>query len=458
MRTADELVGVLRRIDGAGYGAYHDIEGSFTFGGGDLAPFTLHVDHVQSDPFASPSRVHVTLPVASVGGFPAALYSTKTRMIAMCDFLTRAFVAEAERMGVDNRVESGGWGGAKGGEMRMDRPGQHVLERTSVLLEGDQLEARFNVALPARGRTVMGAWAAEVLTDSLPRLVRASLLFRSIDGDALRAHVLSVEDQEAAREQLAEAGLVAFVRNGAVLPRASGVDDRPMSARDAVPFESPETLRCSLAVPNAGEIVGMGLKRGVSLIVGGGFHGKSTLLKALEVGIYNHVPGDGREFVVCDAGCTKIRAEDGRPLLSVDISGFINNLPLGKGTDHFTTADASGSTSQAGNIVEMLEAGSTSLLIDVSRSRACTLPGSWLTLGHGLVAFTGRYRCHELYDPRPPHADVGRPRQRADHPIHLARPRVVRNPWYLERACRGWCWRVLRSRRRCRADGQLPAV
>ena len=98
-----------------------------------------------------------------------------------------------------------------------------------------------------------------------------------------------------------------------------------------------------------------GFPQGITLIVGGGFHGKSTLLNALEAGVYNHKPNDGRELVITDPDVVKIRAEDGRSVSGVDISPFINNLPFGQETTQFSTENASGSTSQAANIMEALE-------------------------------------------------------------------------------------------------------
>ncbi|CAN0388497.1 unnamed protein product, partial [Ectocarpus fasciculatus] len=206
------------------------------------------------------------------------------------------------------------------------------------------------------GRSICGGWAVEILGKTVPELIRRSLIFSSLDGEALRQHVLSAEDQEALRGSLRAGGVVGFVINGAILPRESGNSDRPMDATQAIPFTSPPSLEKSFTLPNRGTVTGMGIPPGVTLIVGGGFHGKSTIEVALQVGCYNHIPGDGREFVSVEASAVKVRAEDGRCVNCVDITPFIDNLPFGKSTDQFTTPDASGSTSQATNIVEALEA------------------------------------------------------------------------------------------------------
>jgi predicted ABC-class ATPase len=198
--------------------------------------------------------------------------------------------------------------------------------------------------------------------------VERALRFESLEASALRRHVETVEDARELRRQLVATGLVAFVADGAHLPRLSGADDSPLAARSAVPFRSPESLRVVLHAPNAGEVAGMGVPPGVTLIVGGGFHGKSTLLRAIERGVYDHVPGDGRERVVTLAGAVKVRAEDGRSVAGTDISNFITNLPGGLDTRGFVTSNASGSTSQAASIAEALEVGARCLLLDEDTS------------------------------------------------------------------------------------------
>uniref|UniRef100_A0A7S1U7B1 ABC transporter domain-containing protein n=2 Tax=Phaeomonas parva TaxID=124430 RepID=A0A7S1U7B1_9STRA len=242
---------------------------------------------------------------------------------------------------------------------------QHVVQRSGVIFDADGVvEARLTVALPARGRSICGDWCREILTGTLLDVVSRALLSRALDMSALRAHVLSVEDQAWLRSQLSERGAVAFVKDGAILPRASGASDTPMDAAKAIPFASPPSMAAEFTLPNTGRITGMLIPKGITLIVGGGFHGKSTLLQALQLGVYDHVPDDGREFVVTDPTAVKIRAEDGRCVCGADISPFINNLPLGRDTTNFSSADASGSTSQAANVVEALELGAGTLLID----------------------------------------------------------------------------------------------
>jgi len=353
-RAEDDLRGTLRRIDRRGYKAYKDIEGEYALPG-----FKLVVDHAQGDPFASPSRLRLVVPLERAG-FPESYHEGATRDRALCDYLTRA--VHAGCAGVSSRSGTGG-----SGLIDIDRPGQEVLERTSVNIYGSVLEARIVVGLPASGRRVLARRAEEILLEKLPALVRSTLLAESLSAADIESHIAAVEAQVAMRSGLAQRDLVAFVGDGASLPRRSGVDPRPMES-GAVPFESPESLRTSFDLPDGRGVSGMGIPEGVTLIVGGGYHGKSTLLSALELGVYDHVPGDGRELVVTRADAVKIRSEDGRSVTGVDISPFISNLPFGEDTSSFSTQNASGSTSQAANIMEALECGTSLLLIDEDTS------------------------------------------------------------------------------------------
>ncbi|MFO7849290.1 MAG: ABC-ATPase domain-containing protein [Spirochaetia bacterium] len=355
MQTAEDLSTLLRRIDGKGYKAYKDCSGKWEFD-----HFTLFIDYVQGDPFAAPSRMRVRVPM-KVAGFPEDTYSTKSREIALRDFLTRRFGSICR-----GAKKQGGSG--KSGIIDIDMPGQEVVERTSCLVTSEYVEARFIMGLPAFGRKIAGRIADKMFSDELPFIVEGSLTFANLKKDAIYRHIETIEDADFLRDSLEEKGLVSFVSDEAVLPRRSGVDDRPMGQDEAVLFTSPDSFRLSLDLPNAGEVTGMGIPRGITLIVGGGYHGKSTLLNAVEQGVYNHIPADGRELVVTDPEAYKIRAEDGRRIEKTSITPFISNLPYGRTTDSFSSENGSGSTSQAANIIEAVEAGSTTLLIDEDTS------------------------------------------------------------------------------------------
>ncbi len=350
----ERLRSLLQQIDGRGYKAYKQLKGRYDFGN-----FTLSIDHVQGDPFALPSRISIQVNPEE-HGIPDDLWSSRTRQTALEDYLGRAVTAAIAKHVKSRR------GTGRSGEIEIATSGQQVLRRNALLIEPRQLDARLLFALPGSGRSILGQQAAQMFFDELPLVVNDGLLWDDRALSAMRQHVVQVEDQDALRRWLGEINAVAFVANGALLPRASGISDLPLTG--GLPFQSPPELEQSVQLPNRGEISGMAIPRGVTLIVGGGYHGKSTLLQALERGVYNHIPGDGRELVATVAGAVKIRAEDHRAVTGVDISPFIGTLPGNRPTSCFSTENASGSTSQAANIIEALECGCDCLLIDEDSS------------------------------------------------------------------------------------------
>ena len=350
------LRATLDRIDRKGYGAYRDLSGSRDFGS-----FALFVDRVQRDPFAPPSLIRVR---TRENPFDPTLFENPVRKIAFEDFLTRSVDREIRRVVRGNR----GSGGS--GRVEIQRTSQVVLPRTSMVVGPGYVEARMAVGLPARGRSVDASAARTVLLEELPEVVLGGLVPApegGVDVERARLHVETVEDADHLRGLLPGLGLVAFVANGAVLPRESGASDRPLGS-GAVPFRSPKEYRVEVDLPNKGVVPGMGIPEGVTLVAGGGFHGKSTLLSALSWGVYDHVPGDGRELVVARGDAVKVRADDGRSVSGVDISAMIGALPGGRTTEDFSTPNASGSTSQAANIAEAIEVGTSLLLVDEDTS------------------------------------------------------------------------------------------
>ncbi|MGI6012351.1 MAG: ABC-ATPase domain-containing protein [Ruminococcus sp.] len=352
MKTAQELKEHLLSINRRSYPAYKDTKGSYRFGS-----YILNIDHVQGDPFASPSRISLFVS-GQKAGFPSSLYDLPHKQTALEDYLIRLFGKELEHFQFKAK------GSGKSGLMSVSRPGQEILKRTACSISPDDgsVTLRLAVGFPANGRTINSGELIKILFDFLPACVEKTLFYPSLNPGAVRSVADLAEDQQYIREHLKKSGLVSFVANGSILPRESGVSSRPM--KNAVPFQSPSSMEVTFDLPHRGKLSGMGIKKGICLIIGGGYHGKSTLLKALELGVYNHIKGDGREFVITDETAVKIRAEDGRSIHNTDISMFINNLPGGRNTRNFQTEDASGSTSQAANVVEAIEAGTSLLLID----------------------------------------------------------------------------------------------
>lgn len=350
----EKLRSQLQQIEGQGYKAYKQLRGIY-----DFNTFQLTVDHVQGDPFALPSRISIQLSPEQ-HGLPPEFWNNRIRQTALEDFLGRAIHA-AIREKVKGRRGTG-----HSGEMEIAVNGQQILRRNAVLIDDIQLEARLLFALPGSGRSILAQEAAMMFFEELPRVVEAGLIWVQRSLSEMKQHIERVEDQDSLRRQLDQYNAVAFVANGSLLPRHSGIDDHPLL--DGVPFKSPAELECDITLPHRGRISGMALPSGITLIVGGGFHGKSTLLQALERGIYNHIPEDGRELVVTTTSAVKIRAEDHRAINQVDISPFIATLPGNRPTHRFTTDNASGSTSQVANIIEALECGCKCLLIDEDTS------------------------------------------------------------------------------------------
>lgn len=356
MKPSSSLRALLKNIDHKGYPAYKSTQGDYNF-----QTYILGIDHVQGDPFASPSRLNIQISGKNAG-FPKEYYDTSYKRIALQDHLTRLFGKSLEKFNFKAK------GSGKSGLISISRCGQEILERTACNICPDtgNITMHFDVGFPANGRSINARELEKILFQFLPNCVESSLFYQNIHAASLEQVIFLAEDQHFIREQLPALGLVAFVADASILPRQSGISQKPL--KSAVPFTSPESFRITLNLPHHGPITGMGIPKGITLIVGGGYHGKSTLLKALELGVYDHISGDGREYVITDASAVKIRAEDGRSIKNTDISMFINNLPNGKDTHSFSTEDASGSTSQAANVIEAMEAETSLFLIDEDTS------------------------------------------------------------------------------------------
>ena len=366
--TLNELTSHLHAIDGRSYAAYKAIVGRYRSPLG----WVLYIDRIQPDPYAPPTAIRVVLPLALTGadtrptgadesltganepltGTNARLTATPTRAVALRDYLARTL---RELL--------------KGQAISIAPAGQEILERSSVNLHetwqddfstpafnapGPYLELRLRWSLPAFGREIAGRQAARNLNLDLARAIAGLDLRESELGAEAWKHCQVAEDHAALQEILVERGWVAFLADGANLARRSGVSQLPLEG--GVPLTAPETLAQTVQLPHAGAVRGTAIPAGVTVIAGGGYHGKSTLLNAIARGIYPHIPGDGRELVATVPAAMAVRAADGRAVTGVDLRPFISHLP-GRDADpaQFTTANASGSTSQAASIMESLE-------------------------------------------------------------------------------------------------------
>lgn len=354
MYNKTDLKSKLDSIHRKSYPAYKSLRGYYSFG-----DFVLSVDHVQGDPFAAPSSLHVELPLQKAG-FPEIYFEKRHTRTALEDLILRRFSAALDQYSFKAK------GSGKSGLISTSRPGPEVMRRSAVEFTDKNLIVRFEVGFPANGRTINAQELEKILLDFLPQIVKKSLFYRAWDMKKIQDVYELAENQQAIREILEEKKLVAFCANGSILPRKSGVSSQPL--KDAIAFESPKTMEIEMKLPYGGVMRGMGIPEGVTLIIGGGYHGKSTLLQALEQGVYNHVRGDGREYVITRANALKLRAEDGRAVSDLDLSLFIHDLPNGKDTHCFSTEDASGSTSQAAGVMEGIESETSCFLIDEDTS------------------------------------------------------------------------------------------
>jgi len=351
-----EIPSALRQeilaLDGLGYKAYKALQGkSFSYGS-----FSVKFEHVQGDSFAQPTRLSVSIEMDKAG-FGPSLYSTPTRRLALEDHLLR----RVSHFVKTNQIRVNGSG--KSGEIQVQIPGQKILKRSGILVEGTKLQLILFAGLPAQGRTILGKECLKIFAEALPPIWHNALLASSFDKNELKRAIENLEDYEFLQVELNKKDWVTFVANGANLPRFSGANDHPL-LDGKILFVAPEGLKTSLELPHAGKIEGMFIPKGITLIVGGGFHGKSTLLCAIQDAVYPHIAGDGRERVATLPSAAKVRAEDGRAVREINLSAFMDNLPGVDSTENFSTQFASGSTSQAVNILEAVETGAKLLLMD----------------------------------------------------------------------------------------------
>lgn len=354
MKSSFDLKKELSSINGKSYGAYKSLTDRY-----DFEKYILSIDHVQGDPFASPSKLRIIIN-QKTAKFPLKLFDAPHKKIALEDYLTRLFSSNI------NKFSSRVFGSGKSGLISISRCDQEILERTSLIITSDKIEVRFEVGFPARGRSVLSKELEKILFDFLPQIVDNTLIYENLNKASIVKRIELSEDQKYLRTYLKENDLVAFIANGSILPRESGISTKPL--KSGLKFQSPKSMEVEISLPFKGKIKGMAIKKGITLFVGGGYHGKSTVLKALELGVYNHIEGDGREYVITDESALKVRSEDGRFITNTDISLFINNLPNGKDTRKFSTDNASGSTSQAANIIEGIESDTKLFLIDEDTS------------------------------------------------------------------------------------------
>ena len=378
-----EISKVLRRIDGRGYKAYKDLAGASELVNG----IEVRVTRVQGDPFAPPSVVECRF-----GKVLPAYFVQDDRLIAVADFLHRRLASLLPKLSLRGVGEGGS------GKLSMPHPSPIIIPRSAVEArrKGDVVEftVRLWAGLPSRRRRILGDDALEMLLERIPKAVSLAVEELSGDNNRLRRHVETWIEQQYIRRTLPKLRLVAFVGDGSILPRKCGGCWEPLD--NAVPFESPSSLRVEIELPTGRTIAGMGLPRGLIVIAGPAFHGKTTLAEAIASGVWNHIPGDGRELVVTDESAFYVSSENGRWVSCVDVSSLILSLPGGRSTSCFSTVDASGATSLAASIQEAVEAGAQVIIVDEDEAAS-----NMIHRDHWAEAVTGKRTLNPLSDVAP---------------------------------------------------------
>ncbi|MET1101582.1 MAG: ABC-ATPase domain-containing protein [Pyrodictiaceae archaeon] len=333
---------ILEAIDGRGYKNYKKLLGLRE----EYRDVLLEFVKIQSDPYAPPSIAKLSMRL------PEQLSPWARLWKPLSDIIARRLYKLLQR--ASKKVGEG-----YSGYLGIPRPSPIVIARSSVVVRSSRIEARVRIGLPSKRRRILASEAIELIYE---RLIPAFIKAVHVELSDVKRAISLWRDQEHIRAILPKLRLVAFVGDGSILPRKCSGCYEPLD--DAIPFESPSSLRVELELPSGRMITGMGIPRGIFMVMGSAFHGKTTLLEAIAEGVWNHIEGDGREFVITVRDAVIVRSEQGRRVSCVDISPFIHDLPSGQSTHNFTTNDASGATSAAAAIQEAIELGSSLLLLD----------------------------------------------------------------------------------------------
>lgn len=349
-----EIETQLKRLDGQNYGRYRSLQNTWKLG-----DVRCRLTHIQADPYAPLSTMSIRIPMVETR-IPEEYWDNSTKVVALCDFIHRVVLSEVK----DHESDVGD---GNSGLIHMEEVSPCILRRSAVQIKKSELEIRIGVGLPGERRKIMARLALETLGFKIPEIWTKCAYWINLDQSALRDHLRVYQNQILYRKQLEEQNLIAWIANGSVLARSEGLKQTPLE-EGVVPFEAPETMSVTLKNLAGEPVIGMGISKGLTLIAGGGYHGKSTLLHAVEQGVYNHIPGDGREGVVCVGDAFKVKSEEGRRISKTDLSSFLGQLPQGISSECFVTANASGSTSQFANLIEAYEVGARTFLIDEDMS------------------------------------------------------------------------------------------
>ena len=355
----NKLKKLIQSISDHPFQSIRKLTGNFQF-----PLFSFNFIKIQGSPGANPASIATVKVSLADSELPGKFLDSSVSRLAVADFLIRRFNQGIAKYARQNRGKDGS------GSFHTIEFGQKMLKRDSVLFSEQAIELRFIFSLPAKG-SGGGRFDAEqawlMFEQELTVIVEYTLYYKAYDqaSKKLLQQYLDIQyNRQYIKHFMEQNSLCVFINNGARLPRISGVDDRPVLGADIISFQSPALTQIEIPLSSGNIILGMAIKEGITCITGGGYHGKSTLLQAILSGVYAHIPGDGREYIVTREDAVFIRAEEGRSIRNVNISPFISQLPNGVSTEQFSSDNASGSTSQAASIIESIESGSRFLLFD----------------------------------------------------------------------------------------------
>ncbi|MBU1909121.1 MAG: ABC-ATPase domain-containing protein [Verrucomicrobia bacterium] len=367
MKDKEEFFNLLMEIEGKEFREYSRLIGDF-----DFTRYVLKINQVQEPASGQSTLLLIRVPQI-IAGFPAHLSNTPVRRTALEDFLVRKLSARLETLARYDRE------GISRRRIPLYAPGQAILPRTSLLVADDYIEARLYLDLPARHGCVAADSAKEVFFEDLPAVVNTSLIYCNLNQREVEDFVNLMEDADQIRQVLSTRGWIGFVGEGAMLARA-GESDAP-DYELMTPLAIEDSLAVEVDVPNAGRLRGFGVPAGITVILGDRYSGRVDLMRALSAGIYNHIPGDGREWVVTLPDTVQVVAEAGRSVQQVDVSAFLREHPACPDVKRFTCVSADACAAQVAGTVEAIEAGARVLLFDESTSTAEFLSGDSRTIG-----------------------------------------------------------------------------
>ncbi|MEA2067995.1 MAG: ABC-ATPase domain-containing protein [Verrucomicrobiota bacterium] len=368
MKDKKEFYNLLTELDGQPFSEYQQVVGDFDFTRYVIKCAAIDFESEEADTPTFSIRVPQT-----IAEIPEYLFDSPVRRTAMEDLLLRSLATNIDK------IANYDHNGIARRHIGMSTPNQKILPRNALLLTKEYIEVRVQISLPVqpmvidgeRLLSIDGEMAQQIFFEDLPEVVSNSLLYCNIDAADADAHVNNMEDADRLRQYLSASGQVAFVAEGALVTRISG-SDFPDYERLS-PVEVDSALIEEVEVPHSGAVRGIGIPNGLTLVLGESNSGRVDLMDAIAQGIYNHVPGDGREHVVTVADAVNIRSEMGRSIQKVDISAFAKELPDGGDPASYSVQSAGSFTSQAASTVEALEAGARVLLFDEHSSSSTFL-------------------------------------------------------------------------------------